>query len=268
MNATIRIKDITPAEATRLLDNQYHKQRKLRDSWVNRLVGEIKRGKFKLSSDAVVIVDGKLLNGQHRLQAVVAADTACQFLVLTTDDPDIYKILDSGAKRSVADVIDVEHRLEISGAASWILQYDRKALTQDSRQGGKKANQVILRSETIEFVDRNRKELQRLANDVALLHKESKLIVESYGIAMAYLANRTAGDDSGSRFVEALYKGTHNSVIGALRNMLTNERLSKKKWKASFRFGLIIKAYNYWRDGKLTDELRFRVGEAYPTFKA
>lgn len=267
-NATISIEEITPKQAKELLTKLYHQQRSLRGSWVNRLVGEIRTGNFKLSCDALVIVDGMLLNGQHRMNAVVQSEIPCPFLVLRSDDPQIYQIIDAGIKRTISDVITGEYRSIISGAAVWIMQYENNAISINSRNGGAKAwNRVILRSKLIQFIDNNRNELEICAARVTSAYRQAKFLSPAAALAVAFLANRERNSDIGIKFIETLFAGNHNKVIKILRDKLINNRLTKKKWNTSYTFGLIIKTFKLWESNTLAEDIRIKATETFPTFK-
>ena len=264
-NATVEIEDITPKQAEKLLEKLYHNQRHLREGWINRLMGEIKAGAFKLSCDAIVVVDGTLLNGQHRLQAVARSGIACPFLVMRSEDPNIYKIIDSGVKRSISDVITGENKNTIAAAAVWIMQYDQKTLTPQSRKGGTGWQREIIRSKVIAFIDKHREALQACVNACAV-QKDRKLITPTVGAAIMFLGDREGGGASGHNFMTDMYEGEKAGIISLARKTITANALSRKKWAPVYTFGLLIKAFKHWEAGTRPEELRLKLGETFPSF--
>lgn len=71
------MQSFTPAIAEKwLTDYQLPEQRERREWWVNQLADRMRKGKFRASTIKLAHVNGKayLLDGQHRLAAVVKAD--------------------------------------------------------------------------------------------------------------------------------------------------------------------------------------------------
>lgn len=60
-------------------------------------------GTFAVGFDST----GRLVNGQHRLSAVVRAETPARFLVATGLDPSVFAVLDGGKVRNGADVLHI-----------------------------------------------------------------------------------------------------------------------------------------------------------------
>ena len=59
----------------------------------------------------VISHDGTLLDGQHRLQAIVYANRPISMLVVRGADPDVFKTMDTGKPRRLADVLAIQgHR--------------------------------------------------------------------------------------------------------------------------------------------------------------
>jgi len=80
--------EMTPAMATFWLETmQYEHQRNVRQEHVEFLAEEMRRGRFIQGTQIhVVVCDGKhsIVDGQHRLWAVILSETKQQFTVLTT----------------------------------------------------------------------------------------------------------------------------------------------------------------------------------------
>jgi hypothetical protein len=107
----VEIKIITPEFAERLLERNTS-NRNLRRDHVNTLARDMSEGAWRLNNDAICIAnDGTLLNGQHRLNAIIKAGKPIKMLVAEGFSPETYKVLDGGAKRSVADQLNITNEL-------------------------------------------------------------------------------------------------------------------------------------------------------------
>lgn len=103
---------ITPAMAKDMLDTINVKNRKQRPAVIARYAAMMSNGEWKLSPEAIVIANtGRLLNGQHRLSAVVKSGVAVRFLVIRGTNEDVFEVLDRGAVRSTADALQSEKRV-------------------------------------------------------------------------------------------------------------------------------------------------------------
>lgn len=95
------IVDITPAMAELLLANNPN-IRSMREHRVDAAVRAIKAGKFKLTHQGIAIrEDGALLDGQHRLMAIVRAGVPVRMMVTTGVPQDVGDAIDSGLPRAV-----------------------------------------------------------------------------------------------------------------------------------------------------------------------
>lgn len=107
----VEIKVITPEYADRLLEKNTS-NRNLRRDHVTNLARDMAEGAWRLNNDAICIAnDGTLLNGQHRLNAIIKSGKPIKMLVAEGFSPDTYKVLDGGAKRSVADQLNITNEL-------------------------------------------------------------------------------------------------------------------------------------------------------------
>lgn len=103
---------ITPAIAEEWLGKNIG-NRHVRSPKVAMIARDILTGAFAVTGESVKFDwNGKLIDGQHRLQAIILADRAVTSLVVRGLDPRVQAVLDAGAKRTAADA------LRMRGAAS------------------------------------------------------------------------------------------------------------------------------------------------------
>jgi hypothetical protein len=100
------VETMTPAKAEEILNQCNFGNRKLRLSVVEKYSLMMRRGDWHLSPEAIVISNtGKLLNGQHRLSAVVKSGVSVRFLTIRGPSDDVFSVLDRGAVRSTSDAL-------------------------------------------------------------------------------------------------------------------------------------------------------------------
>jgi hypothetical protein len=103
----IRAERVSPERALDLLVTIADYQRKLKPAKVAEFMRKMKEGEWKLlASDPICIdVNGKLCNGQHRLEAVYQLEKGQDFYVAYDVDPDTYDVMDRGTRRTTADML-------------------------------------------------------------------------------------------------------------------------------------------------------------------
>lgn len=96
---------ITPERAIALLE-QNTCNRSVREDKVKRFADDMKHGRWQVSQDGIGISsEGILLNGQHRLYAIVEANVSIEALVIYNMSEDSMAIMDTGTARTAADFL-------------------------------------------------------------------------------------------------------------------------------------------------------------------
>lgn len=123
---TTEILTITPDLAKGILANNKG-NRKLNDNHVNFLTGQMLAGKWLFTGDPIKISHEKrLLDGQHRLQAVVKSGKSQDFLIAKDLDDEIFNVLDTGKVRTAADVLStqsIKNPNESAAIAKFVILY-------------------------------------------------------------------------------------------------------------------------------------------------
>lgn len=101
------VETITPELAREWLGRNTH-NRHLRGDTVSAYARDMRAGRWHFTGEAVKFAaDGTLLDGQHRLQAVVQAGVSVQMLVVHGLDPATQAAMDTGRKRTAADFLSL-----------------------------------------------------------------------------------------------------------------------------------------------------------------
>jgi hypothetical protein len=104
---------VDPETARQMLSAQEgHHNRKTRPGAVARYAATMRSGSWVTSPEPLVFSpSGRLLNGQHRLNAVVKTGMPQTFLFMFGVDEQVFQVLDRGAPRSLADALDLPKKL-------------------------------------------------------------------------------------------------------------------------------------------------------------
>lgn len=102
---TIEIEKIDPAKATDYLEHNL-RNRNLRKRAVELYAEDMREGRWKLNNQAIAFnIAGDLIDGQHRLAAVVESGTPVQMMVMRGLPNETMDVLDTGIRRTTADTI-------------------------------------------------------------------------------------------------------------------------------------------------------------------
>jgi len=104
-SSTAHFVEIPPDLAKSIMAHNNISNRNISLRNVEHLAAQIRNGSWYENPQPVVFsVCGRLLNGQHRLQAIVQADMPTKMAIVLDADPATYEVMDTGNKRSLADV--------------------------------------------------------------------------------------------------------------------------------------------------------------------
>ena len=105
------VRTVTPEMAKALLENNAG-NRKLRKGVAARYAAIMKAGNWLTAPEPIVIgTSGRILNGQHRLFAVIMTDMSADFCFITGVSDDVFKVIDRGLTRSTADALSIPRSL-------------------------------------------------------------------------------------------------------------------------------------------------------------
>lgn len=274
INVNAEILKITPEMASEWLQDKWGEQRLLRNTHVLKLASDMDAGRFKLSPDAILRVKGQLANGQHRLSALIQHGKPQSFLVMETNDEELYKVVDSGLKRAASDaLIGIKYACQICAIAKWVQGYDLKTITQ-STEGAAKAwknkrekghSLTPTQTEIINFCLDNKDILTESVAFVDVLYKKTRLLNVSIAGSLYVLASRhDGGKEKVKEFLTCVYLDGGQNSAADLRNRLISNKGSKSKIPNGYIFAITLKAYKSFANGSRPGSLKWAKDEALP----
>ena len=104
----LAFRTITPAMAREMLAIPV-RNRRVRKSLTGVYAGDMTAQRWLPTPEAIILdTNGGVLDGQHRLSAVIETGIARPFLVISNVDPSLISVLGIGRSRSPADVLDIQ----------------------------------------------------------------------------------------------------------------------------------------------------------------
>tara|TARA_R110002096_G_scaffold75451_1_gene178225 strand:- start:389 stop:1399 length:1011 start_codon:yes stop_codon:yes gene_type:complete len=124
---TAHIESIGPDKAEEMLDNMYGNQRRINKSVVSKIATAMYQGEYidAIANPIFISNTGKLLDGQHRLQAIVDCGRVINFLVVRGLPEKCFVYFDQNRPRAAKDALkarDVKNPLKVAAVAKLIFQ--------------------------------------------------------------------------------------------------------------------------------------------------
>lgn len=248
--------DITPQQAALWLEGANLHNRPLNMKRAEALAEAIKRGEWAVNGDAVrFCANGQLLDGQHRLQAIVIAGKTVKSLVVRGLASGTFSTIDTNRKvrtpRDVMALAGVQYYSIVSAFSASIHYYE--TLGQPFNAGSDKvptAEQLLVIAQ--------RPAVQRAAADMAYRRWCRKFIGTGLSAFCLYVF-REYRPDHAAAFFDKLESGfglEEGSPIAALRDRLMLELQPGLQMKPLMRVALVFKAWRLYLLGADVKQLK------------
>jgi hypothetical protein len=116
------------ADAILTASKDHVQNRKVKDRHVEWLASQMKAGKWLTNGEPIILdQEGLLLDGQHRLWAVMIADKEIETVVTRGVDRSTFSTIDTGAARTSADVITMTGEVNgtvLASVLGWLYRYE------------------------------------------------------------------------------------------------------------------------------------------------
>jgi hypothetical protein len=193
----IYTQNITPSLALKLLESNIKNNRKIDKKQVSAYARQMARGLWRCDNGEGLGFnpDGKLLNGQHRLHAVIEYGQPVEMLVFSGIPDEAMTSLDDGKRRTLADAMTINgknlpNQTAINGALSCLITLYNCTETERhySAVTGARRNST---SEIIQFFDKlpNFKEVAEEFFSKFKYTKLGRVLPLGYALAFYYLLN-------------------------------------------------------------------------------
>lgn len=260
----VRSCEITPQIADALLARNLN-NRKIKASQLTLLIGALERGEWRENGSTITFdVAGDLSDGQHRLTACAMSGIPFRTIVVFNLPLDAVETIDIGVKRSLRDLLTRRgevHTTTLAAALGILFRYQRGSMNNSVvRPTPKQA--IALLTETPQLRESTKR---------TLTTKESTKL--SHGVLAAFHTLFSAIDASDADyFMDRLASGAglpesspllllRNMSLQAASNSANPQHISMPVYRQA---GLLVKAWNAWRENRPMQVLYFRTGGANP----
>lgn len=257
------VREVTPDVAKQMLKRNGN-NRKISDNHVGFLAKEMNNGNWLFDGSPIKFSEGGvLLDGQHRLNAVIKSDTSQKFLVVTGIDSAAFKVMDTGKNRNTADIMSVEgikYPSDTAAAARIIIKMKKGRAS----VGGvdKPSN-----TEVLDFYYANL-EIGRFIKESQILYNEFSKVTPLSTIAAFKFMMAERSITHSEEFWNKLCTGIgleDGDPIKFLRKKLLTDKINRASLPAAEKNAIIIKTWNAFRRGNtLKRTVAWKKGEKFP----
>jgi len=120
-----RVLKVTPAHAEKWLEMNTG-NRRIRPSHVRHLAKQMEMGRWMLSPEPIVFSPQRLLDGQHRLSAVLMSGCTIEASVALVQNEDVFRVLDQGVNRNNSDLMGIPST--VLQPLQWLLKHSVNSL--------------------------------------------------------------------------------------------------------------------------------------------
>jgi hypothetical protein len=221
---------------------------------------QMSEGRWQMNGVPVIFNGERMLDGQHRMLAVIRADRAVPMLVVRGVNTSAFHTIDVGKTRSTADVLSVRgitNTALTAAAAALVMAYERF--------GAPTTNQTFrfAQGEIADYVTANAERWGQAVHAMQAAHQ----VVGAPAVltALSYLV---AGHPvERVEFFARLKDGVNlgpDSPILHLRRVLSDARTARKTTRMHIRMAVTIKAWNAYIQKRSMRLLRWKDDEEFP----
>jgi len=254
------IKEITPAIAQELLKKNSI-NRKLTEMIVNEISRQMSAGLWKEETGEAIKIaeDGTLIDGQHRLTALIKSGITLRFLVVSGLEKEVFSVLDTGKKRSAGDVLFIGNVPNSTNMAAGIRRY----LNLKAGRSLAKDQKSISNTEIFSVYKYKSVFWDSVMQMAEKWYKDSMRILNMSEFIGMYVYLRDINDDDAFHFIDKLSNGIGleiNDPIYLLREKLLLAKLNTRfNLIQTVKTALIIKAWNHYRTGTKLKMLKYDI---------
>lgn len=234
----VKVLKITPEIALQMLQLNTA-NRPLNAHHVRVLAREMKRGRWKLNGDTICVNQNRLIDGQHRLMAVVESGCAIETLIVQDLDPDVFDTKDVGRRRTASDTLAVRGEISTCHLAAALCVVDRYMtgrMMQKATYTNTEVEELLLKYPGV--------------RQSVVKTRETKRLLPTSILTACHFLFSELDPVAADQFVVDLIGGhnlTEGDPVYVLRERLMNNALAKAKLRPEYIMALVVKAWNHRR---------------------
>lgn len=259
---------VTPEMARLWLNSPRPVNRTIRPNKVADIARAIRTGRWEPANGEAIKFDaeGCLIDGQHRLSAVIEAGVPVCMLVIGNVGIGAMRTVDIGESRRGADVLKVEDQggrmknyAVLAAAATWLWKIRRgSAGIKDSRRPSK--------DEIPDIVSRN-PGLVECANELVRSRGLRAMAAKAPFLSALYYVFRQIDEEDAQSFMRKFGDGLgleQGDPVYILRERFLTDRAEQVTTRTWMQVALVVRAWNAHHEGRKVQFLRVSAEQPFP----
>lgn len=253
---------VTPQMAADWLKRQYD-NRPVRDYIVERYAADMKAGRWRMNGQTISFLpDGRLVNGQHRLHAVILSGCTVAMSVAYNVSLDALDSFDRGIVKTVADIY------QMHGVSNQHLVAGAMAVIWRGRTKQMHTAHIPSSGESLALYNSGNVR-ERLSHSISIARKSSNFLATGLGAGVHFLCaekDEALADVFFTMLGSGERMGNGDPIYALRQRLLTFKGKDHRHMqiRPAMRVALTIKAWNAEREGRKMLALRWNENEAYP----
>lgn len=256
------VTEVSPELAERWLERNT-KNRPIRQRDVDKYARDMASGNWLMTGEGIKFdVSGTLIDGQHRLWAIVEAGQAVRMMVVTGLPPEAQSVMDSGTKRTAGDSLQLagfKNYYNVAASARLGYAYDCGFLTRARSSISGADIPTPTHAEIRQWVDLN----PGIVDAVAETGRWPGRSKSAAAVATLILRRVDADEATAfiNRIIELDFDGTGDPAK-ALYERLLNSKVQREQLSSVTEMHMIFRAWNAHRDGQRMTKLMVRSSQS------
>lgn len=263
-----KVQKITPKKAQEMLAANTS-NRPLSTPVLRSFAEAMQRGDWQVTHQGIAFdTNGVLVDGQHRLAAVIEADIPVEMTVFTDVPPDTFAVLDTGKRRNAADALAIEGEkstIQLAAMVRAVWLYENRPDSAWSGRGAATTNHQILDTLVEHPTIRDFLTVgERIGTETGM--------IKSAAGAASYLVERVNQRASLDPWYEGIIDGAglakNDPRLSFRKVMFAMARkqagVVQRRRDTREHVTLYLKAFNAWAAGNTLSQLRYTAREPLP----
>jgi len=252
LTPTFQVEHITPDFAESVLETKNSNNRGLKPANLKRLITAIDNDEWILTNQGIAFdKDGNLLDGQHRLQAIVKTGKTLPIMVARNMDPKIFNCVDTGTARTAADGLFIKGCTNPTKIAAGIKVY---FLYQRFPKGSWTYATIPTHTEIANEYNLNRELWDDITEKINFCHRKFHFFNLSVAVAMYKLIkdknySEEILDEFWTQFAEGTNLDIDNPILSFRNQMMQKGFRHRGSSYQRYQLNAFIRLFNFWIDG-------------------
>jgi len=261
---------VTPAKASQWLENQIP-NRNIGMGRVNSYAADMSTKDWQADTGETIkfTSDGRLLDGQHRLKAVVVVGKPVDMWACHDVPIEAFNVIDRNLGRTAAQALAMaghKHANRLAGALKWLIRYEMM-IGQETRGLPSSGRRPITTDEVLDAMERH----PGIEESIRVTGHSTELLKIIFPTIVTFVHYKAAVCDAekANEFVARLQDGANlepKTPLLALRNLLLRDREELRRLPSDYVCAITVKAWKMHEAGQKIGVLKFLAQESFPIF--